>query len=85
MSPHSLGDDWEEICCQFQPDNPGKLIKIQRGAGDSHHGGKSVFIPEFESGWQLVYKPRSLAVDGHFQELLLWLNQQGTHPPFKTV
>ncbi|WP_278562838.1 DUF4135 domain-containing protein [Fischerella thermalis] len=58
---------------------------MQRGAGDSHHGGKSVFILEFESGWQLVYKPRSLAVDGHFQELLLWLNQQGTHPPFKTV
>jgi len=80
-----LGDDWEEIFRQFQPDNPGKLIKIQRGAGDSHHGGKSVFILEFESGWQLVYKPRSLAVDGHFQELLLWLNQQGTHPPFKTL
>ncbi|ABA24949.1 Lanthionine synthetase C-like protein (plasmid) [Trichormus variabilis ATCC 29413] len=80
-----LGDDWEEICHHFQPNNPGKLIKIQRGAGDSHHGGRSVFILEFESGWQLVYKPRSLAVDEHFQELLLWLNQQGTHPPFKTL
>nr|WP_269446723.1 type 2 lanthipeptide synthetase LanM [Fischerella sp. NIES-3754] len=80
-----LDDDWEEICQHFQPDNPGKLIKIQRGAGDSHHGGKSVFILEFESGWQLVYKSRSLAVDEHFQELLLWLNQQGTHPPFKTL
>ena len=80
-----LDDDWQEICRRFQLKEPGKLIEIQRGAGDNHRGGRSVFILKFESGWQLVYKPRSLAVDEHFQELLLWLNQQGTHPPFATL
>jgi type 2 lantibiotic biosynthesis protein LanM len=42
-------------------------------------------IARFESGLQVVYKPRSLAVDVHFQELLAWLNQRGSHLPFRTL
>ncbi|MEZ4726142.1 MAG: type 2 lanthipeptide synthetase LanM family protein [Caldilineaceae bacterium] len=34
---------------------------------------------------RLVYKPRSLAIDVHFQELLVWLNQQGAQPPFRPL
>ncbi len=34
-------------------------------------------IAEFESGFRIVYKPKSLAVDVHFQELLNWVNDQG--------
>ena len=37
------------------------------------------------SGVQVVYKPKSLAVQGHFQELLTWLNSRGDHPPFLTL
>ncbi|MTJ54998.1 type 2 lantipeptide synthetase LanM [Anabaena sp. UHCC 0253] len=78
--------DWVDICYQFQPPaNPEKLVKVKRGAGDSHNNGKSVIILEFASGWQLVYKPRSLAVDVHFQELLLWLNAKGFKPNFPTL
>jgi type 2 lantibiotic biosynthesis protein LanM len=39
----------------------------------------------FAGGQRLVYKPRSLAIDQHFQELLLWLNRQGAQPPFRPL
>ncbi|NET01233.1 MAG: type 2 lantipeptide synthetase LanM [Sphaerospermopsis sp. SIO1G1] len=78
--------DWEEICYHFQPSvDSGKLIKVKRGQGDSHNNGKSVTILQFSSDWQLVYKPRSLAVDEHFQQLLLWLNEKGFNPQFQTL
>jgi type 2 lantibiotic biosynthesis protein LanM len=78
--------DWVDICYQFQPPaNSEKLVKVKRGLGDSHNNGRSVIILEFANGWQLVYKPRSLAVDVHFQELLLWLNAKGFNPNFPTL
>ncbi|MEZ4673925.1 MAG: DUF4135 domain-containing protein [Caldilineaceae bacterium] len=40
-----------------------------------------MLIVAFSSGFRLVYKPRSLAVDVHFQELLAWFNQRGAQPP----
>jgi type 2 lantibiotic biosynthesis protein LanM len=58
---------------------------LEGGAGDSHRSGRSVLIAKFSSGLQLVYKPRSLAVDVHFQELLTWLNGRGDHPPFRIL
>jgi type 2 lantibiotic biosynthesis protein LanM len=75
--------DWQEIRAKFSPEQePGLLVELLGGAGDSHRGGRSVPIAKFSSGLQLVYKPRSLAVDVHFQELLTWLNVRGNHPPF---
>src|SRR5581483_5973032 len=75
--------DWEQLGATFAPD-PGLLVALQSGAGDVHRGGRSVTTLKFQSGLQLVYKPRSLAIDLHFQELLRWLNARGSHPPFQT-
>lgn len=81
-----LCDDWRDICEKFQPpSNPGKLVKVKRGEAETHNDGKSVIILTFASDWQLVYKPRTLAVDVHFQELLLWLNQKGFAPALRTL
>jgi type 2 lantibiotic biosynthesis protein LanM len=78
--------DWSDICKLFSPENQlGVLVELQGSAGDSHYGGRSVLIAKFSSGLQIVYKPRTLAVDVHFQELLTWLNDRGTHPPFQTL
>ena len=83
---HHLCADWEEICAAFTPGNPpGTLVELQGGAGDSHRGGRSVMVLKFSSGFQLVYKPKSLAIDMHFQELLLWLNEHGYQPQFCTL
>ncbi len=81
-----LCNDWKVIQTIFSPESsPGYLVELQGGAGDSHRSGRSVLIAKFSSGFKLVYKPRSLAVDVHFQELLIWLNQRGNHPPFHTL
>ncbi|MBW4623886.1 MAG: type 2 lantipeptide synthetase LanM family protein [Cyanosarcina radialis HA8281-LM2] len=61
------------------------LTEANFGAGDSHREGRSVVIAKFSSGFQIVYKPRSLSLDVHFQELLEWINQRGEHPPFRTL
>ncbi|AFY37604.1 Lanthionine synthetase C family protein [[Leptolyngbya] sp. PCC 7376] len=77
-----LYQDWDVICEHFNHhSSPGTLVKIQTGAGDTHRKGRSVFILEFSSGLKLVYKPRSLGIDEHLQELLLWLNQQELELP----
>ncbi|HET8843790.1 MAG TPA: type 2 lanthipeptide synthetase LanM family protein, partial [Ktedonobacteraceae bacterium] len=76
-----LAADWQTIRAIFAPQSdPGLLINISGGAGDLHRGGRSVNILEFSSGFHLVYKPKSLAIDQHFGELLTWLNAQGQQP-----
>src|SRR5439155_25835159 len=66
-----LCSDWATLCSTFSPEaDPGLLVELISGAGDSHRGGRSVVIAKFAAGFRIVYKPRSLAVDLHFQELL---------------
>ena len=78
--------DWEAIRAAFSPDeDPGVLVAVAGGIGDKHRGGQSVLIATFRSGLRVVYKPRSLGVDVHVQELLEWLNARGDHPPFRTL
>jgi len=78
--------DWEAIRTAFSPEkDPGLLAGVKGGMSDSHRGGRSVLIAEFSSGIRVVYKPRSLALDLHFQDLLIWVNERGDHPPFRTL
>ncbi len=78
--------DWKDIKTTFSPQkDPGFLVELNGNIGDSHRGGRSVVLLKFSSGFQLVYKPRSMAVDVHFQELLKWLNVRGNHPSFRTL
>jgi type 2 lantibiotic biosynthesis protein LanM len=63
----------------------GNLTHLNWGMGDGHREGRAICIATFSSGVCLVYKPRSLAVDVHFQELLAWLNDRGDHPPFRLL
>ncbi|MEO8550098.1 MAG: type 2 lanthipeptide synthetase LanM family protein [Kofleriaceae bacterium] len=79
-----LAGDWDEISARLaEAASPGQLASIQLGAGDRHRRGRTVAILEFESGWKLVYKPRSMAVDRHFAELLRWVNEAGFETPFR--
>jgi type 2 lantibiotic biosynthesis protein LanM len=61
----------------------GDLAEVSFGAGDSHRGGRSVAVVRFTGG-RVMYKPRRLGVDRHFQELLTWLNGRGSHPSLRT-
>jgi type 2 lantibiotic biosynthesis protein LanM len=81
-----LCNDWREICRVFaQEAELGNLVEVQTGAGDTHRGGRSVAILRFSSGFQLVYKPRALSLDQHFQELLVWVNTLGIARPLRPL
>jgi type 2 lantibiotic biosynthesis protein LanM len=81
-----LSADVEKIKETFCADGQlGVLDQVSIGAGDRHRNGRSVTIARFSSGTQLVYKPRSLASEEHFQRLLEWLNERGSHPPFRIL
>ena len=81
-----LCENWSAIQLAFGAGaGQGLMSKVHGGLGDAHKGGNAVLIVEFEGGWKLVYKPRSMAVDLHFQQLLTWLNDRGDHPAFLTT
>jgi type 2 lantibiotic biosynthesis protein LanM len=78
--------DLPAICEAFHPaQDPGPLIGIEGDAGDRHRGGRTVWILQCTSGFKVVYKPKPMAVDRHFQELLGWLNQRGLSAPFRPL
>jgi type 2 lantibiotic biosynthesis protein LanM len=77
--------DWNDLRKAFFTRDPGPLAGLKGGAGDTHRCGRSVMVASFASGEQLVYKPRSLAVDAHFQQLLAWLNDCGAVPAFRLL
>jgi class II lanthipeptide synthase len=81
-----LCHDWDEIRSRLLCGNCcGRLIRLTSTSGDTHRGGRAVLFAEFESGARVVYKPRSLAVELHFQKLLEWLNGHGASQPFRTL
>ncbi len=63
----------------------GPLVEVGGNAGESHRAGRSVLLLRFASGLRVVYKPRSLAVEVHFQELLGWLNARSDWPRFRVI
>ncbi len=78
--------DWLEIREQLLPvDDDCLLEEVESEAGDRHRDGRSVLLLKFSSESRLVYKPKSLAIDQHFQELLQWLNAYGASPAFQTL
>src|SRR5262249_44736564 len=66
-------------------DAAGIIVGVEAGAGDTHRNGRSVMIVTLSTGARIVYKPRSLAVDEHFQQLLAWLNECGAEPRFRIL
>jgi len=78
--------DREEIVHRLGAgEDPGPLATASTGLSDRHGGGRSVAILSFASGLQVVYKPKSLAVDVHFQTLVAWLGERGCDPPLRRL
>ncbi|WP_375765797.1 type 2 lanthipeptide synthetase LanM family protein [Archangium gephyra] len=63
----------------------GSLAGLQSGVSDLHREGRSVVLLRFSSGLRLVYKPKSLAVDVRFQQLLQALNLWGARHPHRVL
>jgi type 2 lantibiotic biosynthesis protein LanM len=54
----------------------GALVGVRFGAGDSHRGGLTVALLEFEQG-ACVYKPRSMAIDTALADFIQALRDHG--------
>ncbi len=80
-----LKADWPRLIETFSAGvDPGPLTDLEGGMGDRHRG-REVMIATFASGLRVVYKPRAMSADRHFQELLAWLNDHGQEPSLRTI
>ncbi len=79
-----LQRDWNLLRRTFALDNE-VLRHVESGLGDPHRGGRSVMILTFASGRRLVYKPRSVAVEGHFSECIAWFDAHGLTTPLRPL
>jgi type 2 lantibiotic biosynthesis protein LanM len=71
-----LAEDREQVVTELLDGrDPGVLVSIVPG-GDPHRGGRCTATLTFADGRQLVYKPRSLDLHQHFNELVGWLNDK---------
>jgi hypothetical protein len=77
-----LAADWPAVRETLCPgESPGPLAEAKGDAGDRHRQGRSVFLLRFASGFRLVYKPKSLAVDVHCRQLLDWVREKQSAAP----
>ena len=82
-----------ELLHRYESDSPliaetfgigqSRIVKIVGDLGDSHRRGRSVSCLEFDTGSRIIYKPKPLSVDLHFQGILAWLNSRGWRPHFR--
>jgi len=78
--------DMDKIKDHFSPQNPlGKVEKISGGLSDSHNHGERVSIISFENGLKIVYKPKELALESAYSNLLDWVNKSGEFPVLKPL
>ncbi|MET8987352.1 type 2 lanthipeptide synthetase LanM family protein [Nonomuraea wenchangensis] len=81
-----LVQDWADIRRRMPvPAGTSALTEVLPGLGDRHGGGRSVSLLRFDSGFRLVYKPRSLSVDANFQHLLEWVGRHDEVPGLRTL
>jgi type 2 lantibiotic biosynthesis protein LanM len=79
-----LEKDQAEISGCFFDNKPiGRISDIDSELSDSHCGHRTVSKLVFESGFQVIYKPRSLDAEILFQRILAWLNR--TDLPLQSI
>jgi type 2 lantibiotic biosynthesis protein LanM len=82
---HHLALDWHSIVIRWPGLTHATLRQVSGALGDPHRGGRAVVRVSFHPRGELIYKPKSLAIEKHMQQLLRWLNAHGTRHPFRTL
>ncbi|HYI13127.1 MAG TPA: type 2 lanthipeptide synthetase LanM family protein [Thermoanaerobaculia bacterium] len=81
-----LATDAGALAAQFNGGQPlGRLRDVYGALSDFHRDGRSVLVVVFDSGFEVVYKPKSLELEVVFQKLLGWLNERGFEPAFRQL
>ncbi len=72
-----LKKDLQEITRVFNlGKSPGKVKKLESRLSDPHYRGRTVVKFTFESGLQLIYKPRRFEIDRGWEQLLSWITSE---------
>lgn len=83
---HRLAEDKIEIENLFTENQPlGQVVDLAAGLSDSHHRGRCVISLTFESGMQLIYKPKNLSLDVAFYRIIDWYNHNSASLPLKVI
>lgn len=78
-----LADDWSTLVHHLGlPVLPpaGVVTGLTPGLSDPHRGGRTVWRAELAGRVSVAYKPKSMALDRAWNDLLLWCNAQGLSP-----
>jgi hypothetical protein len=60
----------------------GRIVNLRCGLSDSHNGGRTVTLVQFEFG-SVIYKPRSGDGEWEWHSLLQWMNDHSFRPKLK--
>ncbi len=63
----------------------GKVTEFYLSLSDPHNQGRSVIVLTFESGLNLVYKPKNMGLENAYNQFLDWCNQNGVPLAFKVL
>lgn len=66
-----LEADWNAIRETFAPDATA-ITALSTGLGDHHNGGRSILTLQFDTGTEIVYKPRSVRTQAQLQTFIAW-------------
>lgn len=81
----SLATDWSDIEQYFGGEALKQVVAVKSGLSDPHNRGKSAIALTFDTGMQLVYKPKDLSLDVAYYNLLEWCNSHMTLLPLKII
>lgn len=61
------------------------VVRVDSELSDPHGGGQTVKVIHFDTGEQVVYKPRSVALAGWFHQVVGWYNAVCSGPKLKAL
>jgi type 2 lantibiotic biosynthesis protein LanM len=79
------GDRPEVVRTLLGGTDPGPVLAVETGGGDTHRRHRSVALVSFADGRRVVYKPRDLEAHVRFTALAGWLNETVPDLGLRTV
>ena len=81
-----LEADRAELETRFNRGQPlGLVIKLDTDLSDPHRAGRTALKAHFAAGVRLIYKPKMIAAEAAYWNLLDWINRNAELPPFRTL
>jgi type 2 lantibiotic biosynthesis protein LanM len=80
-----LAADRHEIQRAFDINELGLVQNLRASLSDPHNGGRTVISLDFDSGLQLIYKPKDLGIERAYFDLLDWVNRHDPLLPLRVL